>query len=31
MNFKKIYEENRLREGKRKTKIMYQFKKDSMI
>ena len=27
MNFKKIYEENRLREGKRKTKIMYQFKK----
>lgn len=27
MDFKKIYEENRLREGKRKTKIMYQFKK----
>lgn len=27
MDFKKIYEENRLREGKRETKIMYQFKK----
>lgn len=27
MVFKKIYEENKLTEGKRKTKIMYQFKK----
>ena len=27
MVFKKIHEENKLTEGKRKTKIMYQFKK----